>query len=139
MSSLTSIAETERYGNLGAKSSNCGRRIKLTNTKNGKSVEVTVADACPTCGNHNDLDLSEAAFKQIATIDEGQVPSECHAFCQVLSKITDIFIQSSGPSSTKCYAAPHTPHLSICLGISLSISCGICFRMWPSATRIVWQ
>ncbi|KAI0807558.1 hypothetical protein C8Q74DRAFT_1213443 [Fomes fomentarius] len=74
-SAYIAALQTDRYGNLGAKSSNCGRRIKLTNTNNGKSVEVTVADACPTCGNHNDLDLSEAAFKQIATLDEGYVPS----------------------------------------------------------------
>lgn len=68
--------ETERYGDLGAKSSNCGRRILVTNTKNQKTVEVTVADACPTCGGKNDLDLSEGAFTQIATKEEGEVPSK---------------------------------------------------------------
>ena len=72
---MMTSAETKRYGNLNEKSSNCGRKISLTNLKNGKSVTVTVADACPTCPKENDLDLSVAAFTQIATEDEGEVPS----------------------------------------------------------------
>ncbi|KAI0709271.1 RlpA-like double-psi beta-barrel-protein domain-containing protein-containing protein [Earliella scabrosa] len=75
-SAYIAALQTERYGNLGAKSSNCGRRIKLTNTNNGKSVEVVVADACPSCGDKNDLDLSVDAFKQIAKEEEGYVPIE---------------------------------------------------------------
>ena len=71
-------AETKLYGNLNAKSTNCGRKIKLTNTNNGKSVSVTVADACPTCPDENDLDLSFAAFTSIATEEEGEVPIVWH-------------------------------------------------------------
>ena len=78
ITSLTTIAETKRYGDLSEQSANCGRKITLTNTNNGKSVTVTVADACPTCGNQNDLDLSYAAFLQIATEAEGQVPIVWH-------------------------------------------------------------
>ncbi|KAI0831336.1 RlpA-like double-psi beta-barrel-protein domain-containing protein-containing protein [Trametes gibbosa] len=66
--------QTERYGDLGAKSSLCGKQVKITNTKNNKSVTVTIADACPTCDTGNDIDLSSGAFTQIATKDEGEVP-----------------------------------------------------------------
>ncbi|RPD66168.1 barwin-like endoglucanase [Lentinus tigrinus ALCF2SS1-7] len=72
--SLVAAIQTKRYGNLSAKSSNCGRKIKLINTNNKKSVTVTVADACPTCPDENDLDLSVGAFTQIATEEEGEVP-----------------------------------------------------------------
>ena len=78
ITSLTTIAETKRYGDLSQQSSNCGRKITLTNTNNGKTVSVTVADACPTCGNQNDLDLSHEAFLQIATEAEGEVPIVWH-------------------------------------------------------------
>jgi hypothetical protein len=64
----------DRYGNLGAKSSLCGKKVKLTNANNKKSVTVVIADACPTCKNGNSIDLSSGAFKQIATLDEGMVP-----------------------------------------------------------------
>lgn len=40
-----------------------------------QSVVVTIADACPTCNNGNSIDLSVAAFKHIATLDEGLVDS----------------------------------------------------------------
>jgi len=66
--------DKDRYGDLGAKSSLCGKRVKITNTKNNKSVTVVVADACPTCENGNSIDLSRGAFKQIATEEEGMVP-----------------------------------------------------------------
>jgi expansin (peptidoglycan-binding protein) len=71
----------------------CGKKVLITNPKNGKSVKATVAgtytlwscsvqkkkthfsvlDACPTCTNENCLDLSKAAFLSIATEDEGEV------------------------------------------------------------------
>ena len=72
---LTRILETKLYGDLSSRSSNCGRKIELTNTNNGKSVSVVVADACPTCLHEDDLDLSFAAFTSIATEEEGEVPS----------------------------------------------------------------
>ncbi|KAG6917979.1 hypothetical protein DXG01_017163 [Tephrocybe rancida] len=65
--------DKDRYGDLSAKSSLCGKRVKITNPANGKSVTVTVADACPTCKNSNSIDLSEGAFKQIATTEQGMV------------------------------------------------------------------
>ncbi|KAI0054136.1 hypothetical protein FA95DRAFT_1530154 [Auriscalpium vulgare] len=67
-----------RYGNSGDKSALCGRQVAITNKKNGNSVTVTIADDCPTCINENSIDLSESAFKQIATEEEGEVPIEWH-------------------------------------------------------------
>ncbi|KAG6851022.1 hypothetical protein H0H93_004509 [Arthromyces matolae] len=65
--------DADRYGNTSVKSSLCGKQVKITNPSNNKSVTVTIADACPTCENKDSIDLSEAAFKQIATLDEGMV------------------------------------------------------------------
>ena len=65
-----------RYGNTGVKSPLCGRKATITNTDNGKSVTITMADACPTCGGSNDWDLSVAAFKAIADEATGIVPSK---------------------------------------------------------------
>jgi len=57
------------YGNTGAKSKYCGEQIKVS--WQGKSVIVTVADACPTCDNDASVDLSLAAFKALAPLDVG--------------------------------------------------------------------
>lgn len=71
---MIAAIDGDRYGNLSVQSGLCGKRVTLTNTNNGKSVTVTIADACPTCDNSNSIDLSVGAFKQIATLDEGIVP-----------------------------------------------------------------
>lgn len=71
---MIAAIDGDRYGNLSAQSPLCGKQVKLTNANNGKSITVTIADACPTCKNSNSIDLSEGAFKQIATLDEGMVP-----------------------------------------------------------------
>lgn len=70
---LIAAIDGDRYGNLGARSSLCGKKVKITNPKNQKTVTVTIADACPTCKNGNSIDLSVSAFKNIATLDEGMV------------------------------------------------------------------
>jgi rare lipoprotein A (peptidoglycan hydrolase) len=54
--------------------------VLITNTNNGKSVTCTIADACPTCDNSNSIDMSTGAFDQIATRQEGLVPSESWSF-----------------------------------------------------------
>lgn len=69
------LTDERRYGNSGARSSLCGKQVQITNTKNGKSVKVTIADDCPTCTNSNSIDLSVGAFNAIATEAEGMVPS----------------------------------------------------------------
>jgi len=52
---------------------NCGKQVEITNTKNGKTVTVTVADECPTCDNEMSIDLSVGAFQALGgTVDEGQ-------------------------------------------------------------------
>ncbi|KAF8238623.1 barwin-like endoglucanase [Tricholoma matsutake] len=53
----------------------CGKHVLITNTANGKKVNVTVADDCPTCINSNSIDLSEGAFTQIGDLFQGQLPS----------------------------------------------------------------
>jgi expansin (peptidoglycan-binding protein) len=52
----------------------CGKKVFITNTQNGKSVTVTVADECPTCNNANSIDLSHGAFGMIADYYQGEVP-----------------------------------------------------------------
>ncbi|KDQ60944.1 hypothetical protein JAAARDRAFT_124948 [Jaapia argillacea MUCL 33604] len=54
----------------------CGKQVHITNQNNGKTVTVTIADACPTCNNGDSIDLSVGAFTQIATEEEGEVPSK---------------------------------------------------------------
>jgi len=66
--------EQSWYGNLGQKSQYCGRSVRVTNTNNGKYVDIIVADVCPTCTNTQSFDLSQGAFNQIATEAEGMVP-----------------------------------------------------------------
>ncbi|KZV72802.1 hypothetical protein PENSPDRAFT_750619 [Peniophora sp. CONT] len=57
------------------KASDCGRKVRITNIQNGKTVDAVVADRCATCqGNANSLDLSVFAFNQIATEAQGIVP-----------------------------------------------------------------
>lgn len=47
-----------------------GTRVKVTNRKTGKSVVVTITDRCGNCS----IDLSRAAFQQIANLKQGRVP-----------------------------------------------------------------
>ncbi|KAI9466322.1 plant expansin [Lactarius psammicola] len=68
--------DADRYGNTSARSGLCGKQVKITNTKNGKTVTVTIADACPTCKNGNSIDLSVAAFEAIAPLGDGIAPIE---------------------------------------------------------------
>lgn len=47
-----------------------GTRVKVTNRHNGKSVVVRITDRCGNCS----IDLSLAAFQQIAKRSQGRVP-----------------------------------------------------------------
>lgn len=73
-SDLIVAIDEARYGNPGQKSSLCGKKVKITNTKNNKSVTATIADDCPTCRNSNSIDLSYGTFAAIAAESEGMVP-----------------------------------------------------------------
>ncbi|GAA5898673.1 hypothetical protein JCM8208_004729 [Rhodotorula glutinis] len=55
----------------------CGQKVQLTNTANGKSVTATVADTCPGCV-FGAIDLSEGAFLQLGTLDQGVLPLSWH-------------------------------------------------------------
>ncbi|BGP37208.1 hypothetical protein JCM10449v2_001113 [Rhodotorula kratochvilovae] len=57
--------------------SHCGQKVLLTNADNGKSVEATVADTCPGC-EYGAIDLSEGAFLQLGTLDQGVLNLEWH-------------------------------------------------------------
>lgn len=48
----------------------CGK--KLTATRNGKSVTVTVTDRCPGC-SRDSIDFSPAAFNQLGSEAEGRI------------------------------------------------------------------
>ncbi|KAJ9100994.1 hypothetical protein QFC20_005278 [Naganishia adeliensis] len=52
--------------------SNCGQRVSITNTENGKHIEAVVRDSCPPC-DEGSLDLSPAAFNALASggLDQG--------------------------------------------------------------------
>ena len=44
----------------------------IPTTDKGKHVDVTVVDLCPGCGP-NDIDLSEGAFKKLASLGTGRI------------------------------------------------------------------
>jgi rare lipoprotein A len=51
-----------------------GTQVRVTNTKNGKSVVVRINDRGPYGGHGRIIDLSEAAAKQLDMIDAGVAP-----------------------------------------------------------------
>lgn len=61
---LIAALDYRTYGDLSAKSKYCGKMIKVS--WQGKSVNVRVEDACPSCNNAASVDLSKAAFRQLA-------------------------------------------------------------------------
>ncbi|KAG1878029.1 plant expansin [Suillus subalutaceus] len=63
-----------RYGNSGNTSPLCGQQVTITNTDNGNTVTVTIADDCPTCANENSIDLSVAAFEALDSLSVGDIP-----------------------------------------------------------------
>jgi len=59
------------YGDLSAQSKYCGQKIRVS--WQGKSVDVVVADACPTCDNASSVDLSKGAFQALADLSVGEL------------------------------------------------------------------
>ncbi|SNX81917.1 related to B2-aldehyde-forming enzyme [Melanopsichium pennsylvanicum] len=57
-----------QYGNMGQRSSWCGKTIAIT--YNGNTQYATVQDACPSCP-YGGLDMSEGLFKAFASTDLG--------------------------------------------------------------------
>ena len=51
-----------------------GTYVRVTNTRNGRSVVVRINDRGPYGGHGRIIDLSEAAAKKLDMIDDGVVP-----------------------------------------------------------------
>jgi rare lipoprotein A len=51
-----------------------GTRVRVTNTRNGRSVEVRINDRGPYGGHGRIIDLSEAAARRLDMIGAGVVP-----------------------------------------------------------------
>jgi rare lipoprotein A len=51
-----------------------GTRVRVTNTKNGRSVEVRINDRGPFGSRSRIIDVSEAAARQLGMIEAGVVP-----------------------------------------------------------------
>lgn len=60
----------DQFGSTSNGNENCGKKIKIE--YNGKEVEVEVTDKCPGC-KYGDLDLSPAAFDELADEAEGRI------------------------------------------------------------------
>ncbi|PWN91235.1 barwin-like endoglucanase [Acaromyces ingoldii] len=52
---------------------NCFKKIQISH--NGKTIEATIADTCPTCPGMN-IDLSVAAFQALGSMDAGELDVE---------------------------------------------------------------
>ncbi|KIM37889.1 hypothetical protein M413DRAFT_13082 [Hebeloma cylindrosporum] len=63
---LVAALSIDQYGSGG----NCGRAIRVD--YQGKSVTVAAVDKCAGC-QPNDIDLSPAAFDQLASRDAGRI------------------------------------------------------------------
>ncbi|KAG1055390.1 hypothetical protein G6F46_003707 [Rhizopus delemar] len=65
------------YGSYSKKSKVCGKKVLVTNKANGKSVKVTITDACESCDKTH-IDLSPGAFAKIGKFDTGVLNVEWH-------------------------------------------------------------
>ncbi|KAG8835291.1 Rho GTPase [Serendipita sp. 399] len=70
--------DSNYYGDLGAKSWWCGQRVRITRADNQRSVDIVIADVCPTCDGTEGFDLSVGAFQAIADLGEGYVPIQTY-------------------------------------------------------------
>ncbi|KAH8548150.1 RlpA-like double-psi beta-barrel-protein domain-containing protein-containing protein, partial [Umbelopsis sp. PMI_123] len=65
---LIGALNAPQYGNMNAKSSWCGKKVKVTS--GGKSVIITINDACPEC-KYGSIDLTQAAFEKLGDLVTG--------------------------------------------------------------------
>ncbi|KAG8895220.1 hypothetical protein FRB99_000706 [Tulasnella sp. 403] len=70
----------QRYGDVNAVSSLCGKSVTITNLENKKKVTIIIADACPSCPNEDSIDLSRGAFSALTDgdFDKGEVHISWH-------------------------------------------------------------
>lgn len=74
---LIAAIDQRRYGyDFSQPSSLCGQRVHIKNPANGNTVEVVIADVCPTCDNENSIDLSLGAFQALADLGVGHMAIE---------------------------------------------------------------
>lgn len=62
---IVAVNSAQMNGNM------CGQPIWIQG--NGKTIQATIADTCPTCDSQS-LDLSVAAFQELSGLDAGVVP-----------------------------------------------------------------
>jgi rare lipoprotein A (peptidoglycan hydrolase) len=63
--------DTPTYAN----GQHCGQKVAITNLKTGQTVDVLVADECPTCDNSQSIDLSTGAFAALGGVaSDGTFP-----------------------------------------------------------------
>lgn len=67
-SQLIGALNAPQYGDMSEKSSWCGKKVKVTS--GGKSVIITINDACPECA-HGSIDLTQAAFEKLGDLNTG--------------------------------------------------------------------
>ncbi|KAF7967455.1 hypothetical protein HWV62_34303 [Athelia sp. TMB] len=68
-SAIICALQTSLYAN----GANCGKTVRVTNLVNMKTVDVLVADECPTCDNEESIDFSKGAFEALGgTVEEGE-------------------------------------------------------------------
>ncbi|KAG9049681.1 hypothetical protein FS837_009445 [Tulasnella sp. UAMH 9824] len=75
-SALIGAMNFQLYGNVDKVSSVCGKKVLITNKKNGKQVTITLEDACPSCKGKGDIDLSTGAFKKLDSLGTGLIDIE---------------------------------------------------------------
>ncbi|KAJ1030110.1 hypothetical protein NDA16_001023 [Ustilago loliicola] len=85
-----------QYGNLGQRSSWCGRTIAVT--YNGNTQYAQVQDACPSCP-YGGLDMSEGLFKAFASTDLGFVKSKLE-----FGRTTFVFVVSKRIFNHLCFS-----------------------------------
>jgi hypothetical protein len=56
--------------------------MHITNTANGHTVWAKTSDSCQSCG-YDDIDLSPAAFKKLASLDAGVITASWFVVCSL--------------------------------------------------------
>jgi expansin (peptidoglycan-binding protein) len=84
----------------------CGACILVTNPANGKRVEVRIDDQCPECAV-GDVDLDQAAFAQIADLQQGRIPIRWEYVACTPPTLSLYFKEGSNPWWTAVQVRDH--------------------------------
>lgn len=63
----TSLYKAPGVDNEG-RSAYCGKKVRLTSKANGASVEATILDSCPSCGDEGHIDVSPSVFNALQDV-----------------------------------------------------------------------